>query len=115
MTFCRDLSWSQFYDVFPSVTWIIVKFASDTHLEGAVSTLETRSKSKAILQNLFQNISTVRGSAIFRKHKSNTCSERTILGDYSELQNSMAAQSTQIALRPIIKNIKSKAQEHRLS
>jgi len=67
VTFRRDLSSPRFHHVFPSVTWMIVKLASDTHLEAAVSTLETRSKSKAVLKNLLQNISTIRESAIFRK------------------------------------------------
>lgn len=34
MAFGRDFSWSQFYQVLPSVSWVVVKF--DTHLEGAV-------------------------------------------------------------------------------
>lgn len=83
------------------------KFVSDTHLEGSVRTLETRSKSKAIFKNLFQNISTIRGSAIFRKDKSNPCRGGVTFEDHSEHVNH--------CLRSIIKNAKSKGSEHRLS
>lgn len=96
MTFCRDLSWPWFYQVLPSVTCIIIKFATDTHLEGAVSTLETRSKSKPILKNLFQSISTIRGSTIFRKDESKTCRRGITFGDHNELQDVIVVQSTQI-------------------